>query len=200
MAEVKKRIWSFLLYPENLDENWLTDLRSLQLPGFVSPLHNLDKKKNGELVKPHYHVYLTWSGPTTKSNVLSTINKVYPEINYIEGMDSLEGCWKYSDHLLQDDKVKYDSSEKICFNGFDPTKMNQLTETEQDELEDEIFTFIEEFKICEIGQLLLYCRKFNRDWYRHIRSNTYFWKCTLDSFRNGGFDINFLGGLENDNA
>ena len=200
MAEVKKRIWSFLVYPDSFQEEWLNDLFSLQLPGFVSPLHNLDKKKDGELVKPHYHVYLCWSGPTTRSSALSAVQKAFPDVNFLEGMDSLDGCWNYCIHAQNDNKIKYDSADRIVFNGFDSSKINQLTLTEQEELEDDIFTFIEEFKITEIGQLLLYCRKYNRDWYRLIRSNTYFWKCTLDSFRNGGFDINFLGGMENGNA
>ena len=61
---VKKRNWTFLVYPESAPADWVSKLQATGLPVAISPLHDKDINPDGELKKAHYHVIVCYSGPT----------------------------------------------------------------------------------------------------------------------------------------
>ena len=62
---VKKRNWTIVVYPESLPENWKDILRESGLQVGISPLHDKDVNPDGSIKKPHYHLILIYSGPTS---------------------------------------------------------------------------------------------------------------------------------------
>ena len=76
MAEknVKKRNWAFVLYPESAPKDWREQLQLTGLQCAISPLHDRDTNPTGEPKKPHYHVILTYSGPTAYNVVKALTN------------------------------------------------------------------------------------------------------------------------------
>lgn len=129
---IKKRYWCFELYPESCDENWKSLLTQTGLPSVVSPLHDKDvydkdiKDNNGNLIhfkgdvkKPHYHVILCYSGPTSQSNVQKVT------VDLLKGtiplwIENLQGYYEYLTHKNNPEKYQYNADELQFINGFLP--------------------------------------------------------------------------------
>ena len=60
----RTRNFTALLYPDsrNTPDNWLQILSELQIPMFISPLHDKDVDISGEPKKPHHHIILMFEG------------------------------------------------------------------------------------------------------------------------------------------
>ena len=55
--DYRSHVWTFLVYPDSVNENWLFLLDSLHIPICVSPLHDKDFNPTGEPKKPHKHIF-----------------------------------------------------------------------------------------------------------------------------------------------
>ncbi len=66
--DAKSREWWCVVYPDSAPSNWRELVQETFLEAYISPLHDKDKNPDGTPKKPHYHVVLAWSGPTTFSN------------------------------------------------------------------------------------------------------------------------------------
>ena len=73
---IKKRNWAFVLYPESAPADWREQLQKTGLQCAISPLHDKDMNPDNTPKKPHYHVILTYSGPTSY-NVVKEQAKAY---------------------------------------------------------------------------------------------------------------------------
>ena len=60
MSAVKKRNWTFVLYPESAPADWREQLQKTGLLCAISPLHDRDVNPDGEVKKAHYHVILIY--------------------------------------------------------------------------------------------------------------------------------------------
>ena len=58
MAKDKARYFTFLLYPESIQEDWETNLESIGVPIAISLLHDKDLSdvEGQKYKKAHYHV------------------------------------------------------------------------------------------------------------------------------------------------
>lgn len=183
MADNRFRLWSFLTYEEWNIKDLYNTLCSMQVKGFMSPVHNLDLNKEGQPVKPHRHIYLVFSGKKSYDNVLDLVKGFIPQVSIVKKMDDIGGCWNYSIHRENNNKVKYDSADRLTFNGFDIADENKFSTSEEEAIIDDILAFVEAVHCFEFSHLVLWSRLHNKDWYRVIRSNTYFFKVFMDSFR-----------------
>lgn len=121
----KNRHWTFIVYPDSVKENWIEFLIETGLPFAISPLHDKDLNADGSPKKPHYHVVITYDGPTTYKNVnenicqqiLSTIPK---------RVLSLRGIYRYLSHEDNPEKYQYNRDLIQEFNNFHI----DMTETE----------------------------------------------------------------------
>ncbi len=82
VKNTKARHFGFLLYPDSIPNDWKEKLESLGISMAVSPLHDMDEKKdedtwnsndvirNGKhYKKPHYHVIYIARNPVTIESV-----------------------------------------------------------------------------------------------------------------------------------
>lgn len=183
MAKVlKKRNWAFLLYPESAPSNWMDIIQQTGLPCVISPLHDKDVNADGTLKKPHYHVVLIYSGPTTYSVVQAfteSLNQPIPQ-----ALDSIKGYYRYLTHKDNPEKAQYDESEIKTLNGFNIADYTELTRSEISKIKSNIQKFIRENDITEYAQLMDYLQddEMNIE-YDIASSNTMFFDRYISSRR-----------------
>ena len=113
---VKKRNWWFILYPESAPADWKDKLSQTGLQCAVSPLHDKDLDPTGEAKKPHYHIILCYSGPTSYnvvSELTASLNCPIPQ-----AVEQVRGCYRYFTHMDNPDKYQYPSIDIFTINGF----------------------------------------------------------------------------------
>ena len=153
MAEtVKKRNWTFVLYPESAPEDWRERIKISGLMAAISPLHDKDINPTGEEKKAHYHVLLVYSGPTTYNAVAkftASLNATIPQ-----ALESVRGMYRYFSHKDNPEKYQYDESEIRTLNGFNIADLVELTKSEVNELKAKILKLIREIGITEYSGLV----------------------------------------------
>lgn len=153
MAEtVKKRNWTFVLYPESAPEDWRERIKISGLMAAVSPLHDKDLNPTGEPKKAHFHVLLVYSGPTTYNAVAkftSSLNATVPQ-----ALESVRGMYRYFSHKDNPEKYQYDEGDISTLNGFNIADLVELTKSEVNELKAKILKLIREIGITEYSGLV----------------------------------------------
>lgn len=149
---IKKRNWGGVVYPESAPEDWIETLKLKGISFAVSPLHDKDINPTGENKKPHWHIILSFPGPTTDK----TVKQIMDEINQPLpiALESVRGYYRYFTHKDNPEKYQYDSSEIQLFNGFDVTDI--LNNFEVFQFLKEIQVMIIEHDIIEYSDLLDY--------------------------------------------
>lgn len=95
---IKSRYWSIIGWVESLPENWKTRLKDSNLQIVISPLHNKDiVEETGEIQKPHYHILVSFDGPTTLNNVQEFALEIGLG-EYVERVRSVSNLLDYMTH------------------------------------------------------------------------------------------------------
>lgn len=153
MAEaIKKRNWTFVLYPESAPEDWCEKIKISGLMAAVSPLHDKDINPTGEAKKAHYHILLVYSGPTTYNAVAkftASLNATVPQ-----ALESVRGMYRYFSHKDNPEKHQYNEADIVSLNGFNITDLVELTKSEVNELKAKILKLIREVGIVEYSSLI----------------------------------------------
>lgn len=152
MATKKGTNWACVGYPESLPDNWKQTLQETGLEVAISPLHDKDIQPDGTLKKPHYHIILKYTGPTTYNNVKKLTDKLNMTIPI--KLESIRGMYRYHIHKDDPDKYQYDDRDRILIGGFDPKSVEALTRLEVDKIVVEILAFIEDNDITEYRDLI----------------------------------------------
>lgn len=149
---VKKRNWTFVLYPESAPSDWIEQLKLSGLMCAISPLHDKDVNPTGEKKKAHYHVLLVYSGPTTYNAVAkftASLNATIPQ-----ALESVRGMYRYFSHKDNPEKYQYDENDIKTVNGFNINDLVELTKSEVNELKSAILKLIREAGIVEYADLI----------------------------------------------
>ena len=127
-ANVKKRNWAFVLYPESAPENWLEILQQTGLQCAISPLHQYDTEPTGEVKKAHYHIILCYSGPTS----FNVVNQLTHSLNQPipQALEQVRGYYRYFTHKDNPDKYQYDERDIQTVNGFNILDFADMTKSE----------------------------------------------------------------------
>lgn len=151
---VKKRNWVIVGYPDSMPDNWKDILTETGLPIVVSPLHDKDTNITGEKKKPHYHILMCYSGPTS-FNVVSKLSEKLnaPIPKYI---DNVRGAVRYFTHKDNPEKYQYDEKEMTFLNGFNIADYVEMTKSELTKLKIEILQIIRENDITEYSTLIYF--------------------------------------------
>ena len=154
---IKKRNWSFFVYPESAPDNWLDLLCQTGLPFAVSPLHDRDVNPDGEIKKAHFHIIVCYDGPTTfkvVERITTMLNSPHPQY-----VDSVKGYYRYFTHKDNPEKYQYNECDIRCYNGFNIFDYAELTSSEILALKRKILDLIAELKIYEYSDLIEYLMK-----------------------------------------
>lgn len=177
MAEKKKKVyekardWTIIVYPDSAPSNWRDILNDTYLRWIESPLHDKDLNADGTLKKPHWHILLTFEGPTT----INTVKKIVESLNAPEPrkVGSAKGLVRYMAHLDNPEKYQYDISDIVGHNGADVQSYFELTATNKLVLMKEMISFIYENEIDNYADFLMICIEKSNDWFDiAVNSNT----------------------------
>lgn len=126
---IKKRNWGAVVYPESAPDDWKEILKLKGLSFAVSPLHDKDVNPTGETKKAHYHIILSFSGPTTDK----TVNEIMKELNQPIAipLESVRGYYRYFTHKDNPEKYQYNDKEIELFNAFDVSDIMNAFEVYQ---------------------------------------------------------------------
>lgn len=153
-SNVKKRNWAFVLYPESAPENWRELLQLSGLQCAVSPLHDKDIDPNGEPKKPHWHVILIYSGPTSYNVVnalCGSLNAPHPQ-----ALEQVRGYYRYLTHKDNPEKAQYDESDITTINGFNISDFSELTRSEVNAIKFRLQQLIRSQEIYEYSDFMDY--------------------------------------------
>jgi hypothetical protein len=188
MAEtVKKRNWTFVLYPESAPKDWLEILKLSGLMSAISPLHDKDLNPTGEPKKAHYHILLVYSGPTTYNAVAkftASLNATIPQ-----PLESVRGMYRYFSHKDNPEKYQYSEAEIVTVNGFNIADLVELTRSEVNELKMQILAIVRDVGITEYASLIdfLVDNGMSAE-YDVAVNNTLFFNTYITSRRHGDFE------------
>ena len=141
-----------MLYPESAPSDWKEQIKLSGLLAAVSPLHDKDVNPTGEPKKPHYHLLLVYSGPTTYSSVAkftASLNATIPQ-----PLESVRGMYRYFSHKDNPEKYQYDEADIQTLNGFNIADLVELTRSEVNAIKMQILSIIRTVGITEYADLI----------------------------------------------
>lgn len=178
LKSIKKRHWVYIVYPESAPEDWIEVLKDTLVPFAVSPLHDQDVDIVGNLKKPHWHLIVSFDGPTTFNCAAS-----YCEITkgpLPKACGSLKGAYEYFTHKNSLDKYHYSSTEIQEYNGF----VVEVTNNESMKINKELAKLIYAENIIEITELECLIRNYYGDeYYVAFVRNAYYFNMLIKSLR-----------------
>lgn len=151
-TNTKKRNWAFVVYPESLPTDWLEILQSTGAPIAISPLHDADLNADESEKKPHYHIIICYSGPTSFNVVRKITERVNGTIPI--ALEQVRGYYRYLTHEDNPEKAQYDKSDIKLLNGFDISDFTELTKSEEMKLKKEILKLIRDNDLTEYCHLI----------------------------------------------
>ena len=152
---MKKRYWAFVLYPESAPENWKEILQQTGLSCCVSPLHDKDiDEGTRKQKKPHYHIILCYSGPTTEN----VVKRITDSLNCPRpiALEQVRGYFRYLIHKDNPEKAQYNEKDIVTINDFDIDNYNDLSVSQINAIKKDIQIIIRDNNILEYSDLLDY--------------------------------------------
>jgi len=147
----KKRNWACIVYPESAPKDWRDILQQSGLQCAISPLHK-DLNPDDTEKKPHWHVILCYSGPTSYNAVKSLTDRLCGSIP--QALEQVRGYYRYLTHKDNPEKVQYDERDIESINGFNISDFVDLTRSEVAALKRSIQQYIRANNISEYVVLL----------------------------------------------
>lgn len=197
--KVKKRYWTFVLYPESAPEDWRDILQRTGLEIAVSPLHDKDINPGTEEVKkPHYHLILCYNNTTTGN----AVKKLTDELNQPMPLpiDSVRGLYRYFTHKDNPEKFQYDEKDITSINGFDISDYSDLSSSEVSRIKLELTKFIKESDLTEYSDFMDKIIELDKqDYFLIASTNTIYFNNYLCSRRNKikeEYDLNILKNIK----
>ena len=164
------RTFATTIYPESAPENFREIIEDLHIVGFLSPLHDSDRKKDGTYKKEHYH-FITWFDGVQNVETVREMFKSFGGVG-VEVVKHKKAYIRYLCHLDNHDKVEYNEEEVESFGPCNyKLESGGVKEFDKYEILDQIFEFIEEKDLFSFCKLLTYARKNNRQWFQVIVEN-----------------------------
>lgn len=185
-GQSKTRYWCGVCYPENMIDNWQSDIYdSVQVP-FAYCVHDLDRDSQSEHRKDHVHILLAFPNTTTYKHALEVFNSLSKAgcicCNTCQPAYNVRSMYEYLIHNTEGCKAKgkfrYPVTSRICGNNFDIGNFEQLSIDEKNKICDEIAQYIIDFRVTNFVVLYQHiCGAYDDIEYRNcLKGNTSFFK------------------------
>lgn len=162
----KYRNYSFLIYPESLEDDFVKILNESGGKGFYI-LHDMDKLEDGTDKKAHYHVLIMFENPRSLTAVSRLAKRCGAVNGFVEPLKNAVAYARYLCHMDNPNKYRYESCEVTSFGGAD---YEEFCETNSDRKKRKLSTvcqivdFICDNKIYSYASLVEYCCSCRHDW------------------------------------
>lgn len=162
--------WTFLLYPESMNRNYLDYLKSGYFSFAISPLHDMDLEEDGSLKKPHYHVVLHFDTLKSYSQLLEITVDLSGTIP--QKVFSLSGVTRYLIHA--DDKAKFQYSRNDIYSyNFDLDKYISSPNIQSDFVQY-LLDILDSYSFDSFALLVSFIRVDRPEFLTQCLRNTYF--------------------------
>lgn len=176
----KAKYWEGILYPENMVSGW-QDIIGTQLEfPYAYCIHNKDLLKDTEESrKEHVHCIIAYPAPTTGKQILKLFNRLSEFgktcCSVVQDKYNIRGAYNYLIHDTEESrkagKFQYDPSLRIEGNNFDIGLYEQLSQSEKEDMVDELCAFILEQGITNYADFYLTVReKYDKGYVRLIKT------------------------------
>lgn len=202
-AGKRGRNFNFIVYPEDLPENWVQLLDDTHIRWIEGPLHDKDaftaedeqknpEHKEGQLKKEHKHCMAMFESVKTVAQVVDFFKGLFGESENgaIIGVLTPDltadrsGSVRYMAHLDNPTKAQYDVADIIGHNGADPQEIIKFSISEQLHKMIEMEKYIEQHKIIDLSDFAARIRDEHIDWYQILTTkNTFYFNCFIRSRR-----------------
>lgn len=157
--------WATIVYPESAPKNWIDILEEEHIPALISPLHDKDLDKNGNLKKPHHHVILMFDGLKTEEQAKETFALIGGVGT--EKIKSLKSYTRYLCHLDNTKKAQYDPNDIIELSGGDFEYASKSAQGKYRAIR-EMIDFCDDNLIESYAELLHYAKDNREDWFQTL--------------------------------
>lgn len=143
----KTRYWWAVVYPENMIEDWETQISDIiQIP-YAYCVHDTDTDKLSEHRKDHVHIIGVWSNTTTYNHALSVFKLLGADaVNTCQAIINIRHAYEYLIHNTEScekqGKHLYDRSLRIEGNNFDIGSYEQIDLADKQRMLKELVGFI----------------------------------------------------------
>lgn len=170
MFSGKYRNFTFLVYPDDLADNFVSVLTDTGGKGFYI-LHDMDFLADGTKKKEHYHFFIMFDNPRSLNSAKKIGLRCGAANGHVEPVSNAVSMARYLCHMDSPDKHRYDSDEITSFCGADYLKLVETkTEKKQARLNIvcQIIDYITDNKIYSYSDLVEYCRCYRYDWLEYL--------------------------------
>ena len=182
MKSIKKRNWAFVLYPESAPTDWIEQLQMTGIALAISPLHNSDLDPTGEQKKEHYHIILSYDGPTSYNVIKQLTDRLNQPIP--QALEQVRGYYRYLTHKGNPEKFQYDENDIRTMNGFNISNFVELTKSEVNKYKYDIQKLIKDNLIIEYSELMDILSDQNFGLWEVASNHTLFFDRYITSLRN----------------
>lgn len=168
MASSRTRNYASIVYVESAPTAWLDLLKECHVNAFVSPCHDKDLDKDGNVKKAHWHVMIMFDSVKTENQAKEIFNS-FGGVG-CEKINAVKGYARYLCHLDDDDKVQYNPDDVLAFGTADYQKMI-FVEREKDVVMGEIVDYILENEHISFAYLVKYSRYNKPEWFKCLVSS-----------------------------
>lgn len=168
MNSGKSRYFTFLIYPESADSDWISKVEQLGQPVAISPLHDKDLSENSDVTgdkykKAHYHCIYIANNPVTAGSVRNKLKRVLnPEaVTLVQPIIStVSEVYLYLTHesktAIEKGKHKYDKNDIIHLNNFDVERYITLDAEALAEARQIVVKLVRQYKFQNLVELYNY--------------------------------------------
>ena len=191
---MRARVWTFILYPESLPDNYVELIEEkLIFPFVLSPVHDVDVADEGKgyegtiYKKPHFHGMVMFTNVKSFKQVLTMLQEALGKqaVSNVAQVHSTQSMVRYFIHADHKKKAQYSKKDIRCFNGADLETLFEKNDREIYYLLGEIISFINDNQVEEIIDLLVYAKQQEADTWFPLITGKYSYiitKC-IDSCR-----------------
>ena len=128
----RSRNWKGILYPESAPDNWEELIEESCMDVLVSPLHDKDTNRNGELLKPHRHVLLLGSAIMSRATAADIMEAWGVVVQRQSPKPGIQDNFKvtnkvtearYLCHLDSRTKYQYSPDDVLAFGNIDYNRL-----------------------------------------------------------------------------
>ena len=180
----KYRNWAFILYPDSAPIDWREFLMMTGLSIAISPIHDSDFNDDGSHKKDHYHIIVSYEGPTTFNSVKASfsvpLNATIPIPLF-----RVNAYFRYLTHTDHPEKSQYSENDIVMMNGFDNPTVLGLNKTEIIEIKRKLCNIIKKNNLIEYSTFVdyLFENGFDSGYLDIALNNTYFFNSYIKSIR-----------------
>lgn len=159
----RSKVWTFVVYPESVAENWKTIMDNEHIQWIESPLHDKDVNADGTPKKAHIHIMVLYSSVKTYEQVADLTALIGATIP--QRVRDSRAMARYFAHIDNPDKYQYSPNDIIAHGGADISTLLERTVSERRQMLKDMVTYIRDNDVDCYADFVDYCMDNDADWF-----------------------------------